>query len=238
MQTEKRVILALDGMAPAECKELLAAIWKRIYGVKAHDFIDRNGPDYVHMLRIWGARNIFGDFKLHDTPRTAKLRAAAFAHWGYDIITVHASGGADMIEAAREGFGEKGEIFAVTLLTSLDEGRVNRIYNGSINGTMTRLMEEAYAAGRNGLKGSISGFVCSALEVGLFSKVPDYSRLKFLVPGIRSLGISNNDQKRVGTPRDAVDAGASYLVIGEPITKAADPIAALDQIEAELSVKI
>ena len=229
MYTEKRVILAADELGYDPLLKLLGQIGSRIYAVKVHNMYDLYGPQIVGELRGAGVRRIWVDAKLHDIPNTAKLRARALRLSGCDIITVHASGGAKMMAAAQEGFGV-GKVFGVTALTSLDDEDIKDIYNAESSGELVnRLAPKVKASG-------IAGLVCSAMELTMLRQQPQYKHLELVVPGIRSAGVDVDDQKRVDTPGNAIKAGATYLVIGRQLTKAEDPVAALDALEAELTI--
>jgi orotidine-5'-phosphate decarboxylase len=228
MQTKDRVILALDGMPYEECRELLAKIGKSIYGVKITDLLDNEGPSIFESLHSLGISRVWADVKLHDTPTTAHNRAKVLSKWGCDMISVHASGGYEMIQEARKGFGPKGEIFAVTALTSLDPLDVLTIYNDSTESVIAKMADQAFSSG------CINGLVCSGQEVRVLSSISKYHGLRFVVTGIRSAGIAKNDQQRVLTPKEALDNGASLLVVGRQITLSRNPVAAFYKLKEEL----
>lgn len=190
------------------------------------EFFCANGEDGV--LRIAeGELPIFLDLKLHDIPNTVGKAVEAVAHLEPAILTVHASGGRAMMEAARAAAPPTTKIVGVTVLTSLDEADLSA---GGIAGApveqVTRLAKLAQESG-------IDGIVCSGAEVAsVRSAWPDGF---FVVPGVRPVGTDVGDQKRVVTPRGALDDGASILVIGRPITGAPNRAEALRAINAELS---
>jgi orotidine-5'-phosphate decarboxylase len=225
-----QVFLALDGMGYNRSMDLTEKVGSRVHAVKVHDLLDAHGPRVFDFLRKATARNIFADAKLHDIPNTVSLRAFALANAGADYISVHASGGLKMLEAATEGARRgNGKILAITVLTSLEAvHEVPAIYGGQAWDVVLKFALMAKRAG-------VYGVVCSAKEVGLLAAHPDLRGLKLIVPGTRSPGKDTHDQQRVDTPAAALAAGADYLVIGRQLTKAPDPIAALDELEAEIA---
>ena len=228
MHTEKRVILAADELNHDPLLELLKQVGSRIYAVKVHNMYDLYGPSIVGELRGAGVRRVWVDAKLHDIPNTVKLRARALALSGCDMITVHASGGVKMMAAAQDGFGA-GKVFGVTALTSLDDQEIQTMYKAAMAADLVDRLAPLV------LDSGIAGLVCSPKELAMLRAETRYKYLELVVPGIRSAGVDVNDQKRVDTPGNAVKAGATYLVIGRQLTKAEDPVAALDALEAELA---
>jgi orotidine-5'-phosphate decarboxylase len=172
--------------------------------------------------------SIFLDLKFHDIPNTVASAVRSVARLGVNMLTVHAAGGPAMLAAAAEAAGETGPILlAVTVLTSMDGGQLEVTgVKGSVSGQVEILARMAYTNG-------VQGFVCSAGEVAnLRSQLG--SKPVLVIPGIRPQGAATGDQKRVATPGTAIAAGASYLVVGRPITRAADPGAAARSILAEM----
>ena len=167
------------------------------------------------------------DLKLHDIPAQVESAVANISEWGAALTTVHASGGVDMIKAAVAAASDHLKVVAVTVLTSLDDAALGAIgLAGSASDAVMRLAEAALGAGADGL-------VCSPLEVALIRERFGPDPL-LVVPGIRPADVSADDQKRTLGPRDALDAGASLLVVGRPITAASDPVQAARAIRAEL----
>lgn len=223
----ERIIVSPDELDEAALLAFASAIGPRVYAVKIHDNYDRLGPDIVGKLKDAGAKRVWMDAKLHDIPNTARARTKAFADNGVDIITVHASGGVEMMRAAKEGAGAA-EVYAVTVLTSLSEEAASTIYH-------QKVQEQVLALAHLANEADVDGVVCSAKEVAMLAADPALAGLKFVVPGVRSPGADTHDQKRVMSPREAIDAGASLLVIGRQITTAQDPSHALDALESELA---
>ena len=164
-----------------------------------------------HELIFYAAEKgfeIFLDLKLHDIPNTVKKSIEGLAALPIKLLTIHASGGKNMMKAAMEGVsGSDIKVFGVTALTSLSDDDTNEIYRRSATEQVNAMLDLAESA-------CIDGVVCSPHELELVSK---RESLLSITPGIR-LGESNDDQKRVMTPKEAINLGADYLVIGRPIT--------------------
>lgn len=225
MRVSERIILAADELGHNECLALTRSIGHRVHAIKIHNLYDLHGRDVVKRLREHGASRIWIDAKLHDIPNTVGLRARALAEAGADILTIHASGGIEMMRAAVKS--GPAEIFAISVLTSLSEEEVHLLHGQPSKAAALYLARMAKLAG-------VGGVVCSPKEVGVLSKRPELQGLKFVTPGVRSAGKDAGDQQRIDTPLAALKAGASYLVIGRQLTQAPDPIAALDQLEEEI----
>lgn len=164
-----------------------------------------------HNLIDYGAQqgfDIFLDLKLHDIPNTVKKSIESLSSLPIKMLTVHTSGGKDMMSAAMEAVsGTDIKVFGVTVLTSLSDDDTNTIFKRTSSKQVEAMLDSAELAG-------IDGVVCSPHELELLSK---RTSLLSITPGIR-LEYSNDDQKRVMTPKEAIDLGADYLVIGRPIT--------------------
>lgn len=187
------------------------------------------GPRVVFALRELG-KDVFLDLKFHDIPNTVRGAARSAARAGARLITVHASGGAEMLAAAVEGAGSECGVLAVTVLTSLDAASLAAAWGRDdvdLESEVLRLAGLAAEAGAHGI-------VCSGAEAAAV-RARFGDRLRLLVPGIRPAGAATHDQARVVTPEEAVRAGASYLVVGRAITGAADPAAALRAIAASIA---
>jgi orotidine-5'-phosphate decarboxylase len=220
------VYLALDVPQLEPAKALVEKVKAHIGGVKLGlEFFCAHGAHGVHEIAHCGLP-IFLDLKFHDIPNTVAAAMQAIHVYEPAIVTVHASGGRAMMEDAKAAAANGTKVVAVTMLTSLDANDLtNTGVYGSAETQVMRLAELAHAAG-------LDGIVCSGQEVGAVRKV--WRDGYFVVPGLRPNGNGTGDQKRVVTPRQARDNGASVLVIGRPISRAEDPAAAARAIEATL----
>ncbi|MXP46362.1 orotidine-5'-phosphate decarboxylase [Altererythrobacter luteolus] len=220
------VYLALDLPQLDAAKALAARVKNHVGGLKLGlEFFCAHGSHGVHEIAQVGLP-IFLDLKLHDIPNTVAGAMQAIHVLEPSIVTVHASGGRAMLEDAKAAAGEHTKVVAVTMLTSLDEQDLKRTgVGGTPHDHVMRLTELAHDAG-------IDGIVCSGQEVGGAHK--QWKDGFFVVPGLRPAGSAVGDQKRVVTPRQARDDGASVLVIGRPISRADDPVQAARDIEATL----
>lgn len=225
----KPIFVALDTPDLDRALELARAVRKEAGGVKLGlEFFSNQGPAGVERVRELGLP-IFLDLKLHDIPNTVAKAVEALSRLSPAIMTVHAAGGREMLSAAREAAPPQTKIVAVTMLTSLDAGDL--IDLGIEHSPAQHVERLAWIARDAGL----DGIVCSGAEVGQASAA--WPNGFFVVPGIRPVGGTIGDQKRVATAQQALDEGASVLVIGRPITAAADPAAAIHEIAASLSPK-
>jgi orotidine-5'-phosphate decarboxylase len=227
---EERVCIALDF---ASRDEILSAArrfgsqvgWLKV-GLEA--FV-AEGPRIVAEVAETGAR-VFLDLKLHDIPTTVSRAVAAAVRSGASMVNVHAFGGRDMLTAARESAtaaGRSVELIAVTLLTSLDSRSLADLpVSGHPEGIVRRLAALAKECG-------LDGVVCSPRDVREIKAVCG-AEFRTVVPGIRPAGSDPGDQKRAATPAEALAAGADILVVGRPVTAAADPDAALRSLFAEI----
>lgn len=189
------------------------------------EFFCAHGHHGVHEVAKVGLP-IFLDLKLHDIPNTVAGAMQSIHVLEPAIVTIHAGGGRAMMEDAKAAAGEHTKVVAVTVLTSLDDGDMASMgVGGSAYDQALRLADLAQEAG-------LDGIVCSGHEVGAIHK--RWKKGFFVVPGLRPSDGTLGDQKRAVTPRAARDAGASVLVIGRPISRAEDPVAAARAIEATL----
>ena len=221
------VYLALDLPRLDAARALAERVKSHIGGIKLGlEFFCAHGHHGVHEIAHIGLP-LFLDLKLHDIPNTVAGAMQAIHVLEPAIVTVHASGGRAMMEDAKAAAASGTRVVAVTLLTSLDERDLERTgVSGSAHDQVMRLAELAEAAG-------LDGIVCSGHEVGAVRK--QWKDGFFVVPGLRPAeNGATADQKRVVTPRQARDDGASVLVVGRPITRAEDPLAAARAIEATL----
>lgn len=229
ISNDKRLCLALDGLSFGESLAIVGQIGPRCQSVKIHALLDKLGPPAIGLLIDQGAPQVWVDYKLHDTKDTVGFRVAALRSIGAKVITVHASGGVSMMRAAVEAAGEQTEIWAITVLTSLDEEEIGDIY-GRERSRQQIVSDFAYMAKKAG----VVGLVCSAQEVGMLSTDPQLVGMKLVVPGTRSTGVALGQQKRSGTPAQAMIDGATYLVAGSQVTKSPNPLAAWIAMEDEI----
>jgi len=219
------VYLALDVPQLDAAKAMAEKVKAHVGGFKLGlEFFCAHGHHGVHEIAHVGLP-IFLDLKFHDIPNTVAGAMQAIHMLEPAIVTVHAAGGRAMLEDAKAAAANGTKVVAVTLLTSLNERDLERTgVNGTAHDQVMRLAELAQSAG-------LDGIVCSGLEVGAVHK--QWRDGFFVVPGLRLNGV-HADQKRVVTPRKARDHGASVLVVGRPISRAEDPVAAARAIEATL----
>lgn len=218
--------VALDTPDLERAKAIATRIRHHVGGIKLGlEFFAANGRSGVREMAELDLP-IFLDLKFHDIPNTVAKAIMALAPLEPAILTVHASGGRAMLEDAKAAAPLGTKVVAVTMLTSLDDSDLIATgVTGSAHDQVIRLTELAMQAG-------IDGIVCSGNEVKAAKKI--WPKGFFVVPGVRPADGAVGDQKRTTTPRQALDAGASILVIGRPITQAEDPDQAARAIEATL----
>ena len=220
------VYVALDTTDLEAAKAVAAKVRNHVGGLKLGlEFFSANGPDGIREMAALGLP-IFLDLKLHDIPNTVAKAVQALHPLQPAILTVHAAGGRAMMEDAKAAAPSGTKVVAVSVLTSLDTDDLAAIGVASDpHAQVARLTALAREAG-------LDGAVCSGAEVAAARKAwPDGF---LVVPGVRLAEDAAGDQKRVTTPRKALDAGASILVVGRPITQAADPDQAARAIAATL----
>lgn len=222
-----RIYVALDTPDLARAKAIATRVGHHVGGIKLGlEFFMANGRAGVHEMAEIGLP-IFLDLKFHDIPNTVAKAVQALRPLEPAILTVHASGGRAMMEDAKAAAPTGTKVVAVTMLTSLDGPDLTSIgLAPDPHEQVVRLAELAKSAG-------VDGIVCSGSEVAAAKRA--WKDGFFVVPGVRPAnGSALGDQKRVVTPRAALDAGASILVVGRPITQAEDPDQAARAIEATL----
>jgi orotidine-5'-phosphate decarboxylase len=226
----KPIFVAIDMPELDRAMAIAKAVRDDAGGLKLGlEFFSAQGPEGVRRLADLGLP-IFLDLKFHDIPNTVANAVEALAPLEPAILTVHSAGGHEMLLAAKRAAPEATKVVAVTLLTSLDAGDLNDLgIERSPADQVARLAWVARDAG-------VDGIVCSGREVGEAREA--WQNGFFVVPGIRPSGTDVADQKRVVTPRQALGDGASVLVIGRPITGAADPAKAIAEIVASLKKEV
>jgi len=227
MATTDKLILALDVDRADEALALVRLLKSHLSLFKVgNQLFTREGPAFVKALRAEGV-DIFLDQKWHDIPQTVAHAVTSAVALDVRYVTVHASGGLAMLEAAQAAVkGSRTEILAVTVLTSLDDGALRQIgFDRTTAEQVVRLARLAVLAGVNGL-------VCSPHEIDLIRQQIQ-EPVKLVTPGVRSAKDGLQDQKRTLSAAEALKLGANHLVIGRPITKATDPVAATQALIAE-----
>jgi len=229
--SESKIIVALDYPDQSSALAFVDQIEPGICKLKVgKELFTRTGPDLVRVL-VQKGYDVFLDLKFHDIPNTVKNACHAAADLGVWMLNVHASGGRVMLEASVEGCDKSQHnphLIAVTVLTSMDNQALEEIGirqdAQSQVGLLTQLVHDS----------QLDGVVCSAHEASMLRK---FHSVPFLLvtPGIRLQNNETGDQKRVMTPQLAMSAGASYLVIGRPITQADEPILVLNDINDLIS---
>ncbi|MBM3343722.1 MAG: orotidine-5'-phosphate decarboxylase [Betaproteobacteria bacterium] len=228
---DPKIIVALDYPAAEPALAMAAKLDPTLCRVKVgKELFTAAGPALVQTLVARGF-GVFLDLKFHDIPNTVASACKAAARLGSWMINVHASGGRAMMQAAREaldGGATRPKLIAVTVLTSMAQSDLADIgIPGGAEAAVLRLARLAQAAG-------LDGVVCSAQEARVL-RAACGAGFHLVTPGIRLADAGQDDQKRVMTPRAAIEAGADFLVIGRPITQAAQPIAALERIQREIA---
>lgn len=220
------IYVAIDTPDMERARAIATAVKRHAGGLKLGlEFFCHNGRHGVMELAELGLP-LFLDLKLHDIPNTVAKAIQALAPLTPAVLTVHAAGGRAMLEDAKAAAPTGTKVVAVTVLTSLDGDDLASIgVNADNNAQVARLAALAQEAG-------LDGIVCSGNEVSAVRR--QWKDGFFVVPGIRPANAQRGDQKRVMTPRGAIDAGASILVIGRPVTGAADPAIALREIAGTL----
>ena len=227
---DKRVIVALDFPDAGAALAMAARLDPALCRVKVgKELFVAAGPAVVERLQASGFE-VFLDLKFHDIPNTVAGACRAAARLGVWMLNVHAGGGSAMMRAAREaveGFPKRPLLIGVTVLTSLSDAELGEIgFAGSAADNVARLARLAAASG-------LDGVVCSAEEATMLRETLGAGFVS-VTPGIRLPGDAKGDQSRVVTPEIAVRQGAHYLVIGRPVTQAADPAATLQSIARSL----
>ena len=230
-----RILVALDYSDPATALALAARLDPRECGVKVgNELFVSGGPDTVRALVARGF-NVFLDLKFHDIPNTVAQACAAATRLGAWMINVHAAGGRAMLRASREAVDSAATkmrvkrplLIAVTVLTSLDDDALRE------TGVDSDARTQALRLARLVRECALDGVVCSAREAPAL-RAEFGGEFALVTPGIRPAGADAHDQARIVTPEEAMRNGATFLVVGRPITGAADPIKALAAINRAL----
>lgn len=230
-KARQRLIVALDVPDARAAMELVARLEGtcRWFKVGLELFVAA-GPAVLEALAERDL-SVFLDLKLHDIPNTVAGAVRSAARLRARLLTLHAGGGPAMLAAARaalDGVADPPELLAVTVLTSMDAEQLKAVGVERPAGAQVEWLA------RMGLQAGMRGFVCSAEEVRRVRALTGPEGV-LVVPGIRPAGAAVGDQKRIATPADALRHGASYLVVGRPITKAPEPAQAAEEILAEMA---
>jgi len=219
MDPRQRLIVALDVSTAAAARKIVAAVGDSAHAYKVGmQLYTAEGPAVVREL-VDSGRRVFLDLKYHDIPNTVGAAVREAAELGVSMLTVHASGGGKMLRAAVEAaqaVDSEALVLAVTVLTSLDDVELGKI--GLRGGVLEQVLRLTALARSNGCK----GVVASAQEAAALREEFGHE-FTIVTPGVRLAGTGPHDQARVVTPAEAIAAGASHIVVGRPITEAADP---------------
>jgi orotidine-5'-phosphate decarboxylase len=230
-EARKRLIVALDAPDAATALRMVEELEGTCQWFKVGlELFTAAGPAVLEPLVARG-HSVFLDLKFHDIPNTVAGAVRSAAGLGARMLTLHAGGGPAMLAAAREavaGRNDAPELLAVTVLTSMDAAQ------GAAVGWSREPAAQVELLAAMGLEAGIRGFVCSPQEVARLRELAGPEGV-LVIPGIRPAGASVGDQKRVATPAEALRAGASYLVVGRPITQAAEPAEAAEGILREMA---
>lgn len=225
----ERLIVALDVSSAAEARKIIVALGESVSFYKVGmQLYTTEGPTIVRELAAGGKR-VFLDLKYHDIPNTVAAAVREAGKLGVSLLTVHGAGGSKMLRAAAEAARESNpgmKVVAVTVLTSMDQDDLNEIMQGNLQEQVVHVAGLALQAGCHGV-------VSSAREVkALRARLGE----EFLVvtPGVRPAGAAHGDQARVVTPAEAIAAGSTHLVVGRPITAAANPAQEAEKIIREI----
>ena len=225
-----KIIVALDFESLKETEDFLKKVKGQNCRVKVgKELFTNEGPNVIKLIQQYGFE-IFLDLKFHDIPNTVSRAIKASCNLGVWMVNVHASGGKQMLLAAREAVdssSNKPILIAVTILTSYDNSSYQEL--GFKNNLLDQIAYLTTLSENSGM----DGIVCSANDIRSIKPLVK-EKFQFVTPGIR-LANSNDDQKRVTTPEDAITQGSNYLVIGRPITSSEDPAALIEKINQKIN---
>jgi orotidine-5'-phosphate decarboxylase len=230
-EARQRLIVALDAPTHAAALDIVYRLESQCQWFKVGlELFTAAGPAILTPLLDRGY-SIFLDLKFNDIPNTVAGAVRSAASLGVRLMTVHANGGPAMLSAARtalDGIANPPQLLAVTVLTSMDQAQLDAV------GVTRTPAEQVELLARMGLQAGINGFVCSPQEVTALRSLAG-PEATLVIPGIRPAGGEQGDQKRTATPAEALRQGASYLVVGRPITQAANPAQAAETILEEMA---
>ena len=224
---DKKIIVALDSINLYDSKYLVDEIKNQVFAFKiGYDFFFSFGLDGYNQIKNKKV-NIFLDLKLHDIPNTIKNGIEAIANLNPYFTTIHITGGDEMQKIAN--LNKKNvKVLGVSILTSIDSAQAEKYYSEkNINNLVGKFV-------KNALENKLDGVVCSPLEIELVKKISS-GKLIIVTPGIRPENYNkNDDQKRFMSPKEAVNLGANYLVIGRPITQSSNPLLEITSINSSI----
>jgi len=223
-----KIIVALDVATKKEAAALVEELREQISFFKIGlQLYTSEGPEIVCAVLSTGAK-VWLDLKLHDIPNTVARAIESASNLGVQMLTIHLSGGSEMIRAATAARASNILLLGVTVLTSATEQTLREI------GISDKMNDQVMRLAKLGIEADIDGIVASPHEIKIL-RAQFGDKVKIVVPGIRPSGSESGDQKRVMTPREAIDAGADYLVIGRPIIAHSRPREAVAKILDELN---
>ena len=224
----KKIIIALDSNNIKETLKIVKALKNDAFAFKiGYEFFLNFGISGFKSIKKENV-NIFLDLKLHDIPNTVASGIKAITKLAPYFTTIHLSGG-DEMQKISSYFKENTKILGVSILTSLDSKQAKKYYNNN------NVKEIVSKFAKNALINKLDGIVCSPQEIKIVKKITK-NKLIIVTPGIRPVNYNDpkDDQKRIMSPKDAVEAGANYLVMGRPITKSTNPLKILQSINSSL----
>src|SRR5204862_4211094 len=221
--TKDKIIVALDVATKEKALELVKELRDQISSFKSGlQLYTAEGPEIVRAVLSTGAK-VWLDLKLYDIPNTVARAVESASHLGVHMLTIHLSGGSEMVRAATAARANNMLLLGVTVLTSSTEQTLREI------GIAGKVDDQVLRLAKLGVEAGIDGVVASPHEIKIL-RAEFGNKIKIVVPGIRPSGSESDDQKRVMTPREAIDAGTDYLVIGRPIIAHPNPREALAKI--------
>ena len=224
---DKKIIVALDSINLYDSKYLVDEIKNQVFAFKiGYDFFFNFGLDGYNQIKNKKV-NIFLDLKLHDIPNTTKNGMEAIANLNPYFTTIHITGGDEMQKIANSS-KKNVKVLGVSILTSIGSTQAEKYYSErNINNLVVKFV-------KNALENKLDGVVCSPLEIELVKKISS-GKLIIVTPGIRPENYNkNDDQKRIMSPKEAVNLGANYLVIGRPITQSSNPLLEITSINSSI----
>ena len=227
-KTCDKIIVALDVPTKTAAIDLIEQLYGQVCFFKIGlQLYTAEGPEIVREISKSGAK-VFLDLKLHDIPNTVARAVESASGLGVGMLTIHLSGGAEMIQAAVDARKDKMSILGVTVLTSSNEETLRE------TGVSDKIDKQVLRLAKLGVENGVDGIVASPHEIKTL-RAEFGEEIKIVVPGVRPSWAESNDQKRTMTPREAVQAGADYLVIGRPIVAHPNPAEALAKIIQEIA---